>query len=88
MLLLDLTAAFHMDECGLLTHRLAGVGIQEIALEWLSSFLHSQGERMVFGEELSQQCQQKCGVSQGEILSLLLFNMYMHPLAQIVWRYS
>ena len=88
LILLDLTAAFDIVDHGLLAHRLANVGIQGLALKWLRSFLQGRGQRVALGESISEWWALDCGVPQGAILSLMLFNIYMHPLAQLVRRFG
>ncbi|XP_077782882.1 uncharacterized protein LOC144327417 [Podarcis muralis] len=84
LILLDLSAAFDMVDHDRLDHRLADVGIQGIARNWLCSFISGRGQRVALGREMSSCHSLVCGVPQGTILSPMLFNIFMRPLAQII----
>ncbi|XP_053224999.1 uncharacterized protein LOC128403884 [Podarcis raffonei] len=73
-----------MVDHDLLDHRLADVGIQGIARNWLCSFISGRGQRVALGREMSSRHSLVCGVPQGAILSPMLFNIFMRPLAQII----
>uniref|UniRef100_A0A670HZ87 Reverse transcriptase domain-containing protein n=1 Tax=Podarcis muralis TaxID=64176 RepID=A0A670HZ87_PODMU len=82
VILLDLSwsiiiFAFDMVDHDLLDHRLADVGIQGIAHNWLCSFISGRGQRVALGREMSSHHSLVCGVPQGTIL-------FMRPLAQLI----
>uniref|UniRef100_A0A803TFX4 Reverse transcriptase domain-containing protein n=1 Tax=Anolis carolinensis TaxID=28377 RepID=A0A803TFX4_ANOCA len=74
LVLLDLSAGFDTVDHGILLGCLAGMGLGGTVLQWLRSFL----------EGCSQMVSLTCGVPQGSVLSLMLFNIYMKPLGEII----
>lgn len=55
LVLLDLTATFNMVSYDLLMCYFVDIRIPRSALQWLYSFLHGQGQRIVSGKGLFQQ---------------------------------
>lgn len=58
-----------------------------VALQWFTSFLHRWGQRVALEETMSTRYLLGCGVSQRTVLSQMLFNIYMHSLAQLAWSF-
>uniref|UniRef100_A0A803TE10 Reverse transcriptase domain-containing protein n=1 Tax=Anolis carolinensis TaxID=28377 RepID=A0A803TE10_ANOCA len=84
LVLLDLTAAFDTVDYDLMIHRLAMSGIRGQALNWFNSFLRNRSQCVEYMDQVSDRSPLLCGVPQGAILSPLLFNIYVRPLASLV----
>lgn len=82
LILLDLTAVFDVVDYDLFAHRLANVGIDGVTLQWLTSFLRGQGQRVTLGEK-STRHPLASEMPQGAILFPVLSNIYMCPPAQL-----
>lgn len=87
LLLLDFSAAFDMVNHNLLAHCLTDTGILGTVLQWLVSSLQDWGQKVAFEEKTSPRQSLVFGIPQGVILSLMLFNIYTHPLSQLVWSF-
>lgn len=86
-LLLDLTAAFEMVKHDLITHHVTDIQVHRVVIQWLPQFLWGQGQRIALGGRVSTRFPLLCGVLQGGLLSPVLFNIYVCPLAQLVWNF-
>uniref|UniRef100_A0A803SVN4 Reverse transcriptase domain-containing protein n=1 Tax=Anolis carolinensis TaxID=28377 RepID=A0A803SVN4_ANOCA len=84
LVLLDLTAAFDTVDYDLMIHRLAMSGVRSQALNWFNSFLRNRSQCVEYMDQVSDRSPLLCGVPQGAILSPLLFNIYVRPLASLV----
>ncbi len=79
-LLLDLTAFDTVDH-GIRVARLKNhVGVQGLALKWLSSYLKDRTFSVSLGDSSSSTAPLVCGVPQGSILGPILFTLYLLPL--------
>ena len=83
LVLLDISAAFDTVDHDILLGRLSELGVGDLALAWLRSFLEDHPQRVQLGENISAPWNLNCGVPQGSIISPMLFNIYMRH--QGVW---
>ncbi|KAJ1108454.1 hypothetical protein NDU88_005830 [Pleurodeles waltl] len=88
LILLDLSAAFDTVCHRTLLTRLHEAGIQDKALNWISSFLSDRTQRVRLSPFRSKATNLICGVPQGSSLSPTLFNVYMAPLAQLARQHN
>ena len=84
LVLLDISVAFDTIDHGILLGRLSKLGIGGLVLAWLWSFLGDRPQRVQLGESVSAPWSLNCGVLQGLIISLMLFNIYMRPLGGVI----
>ncbi len=64
------------------------VGISGSALAWFKSYLSDRHQFVAVNEEVSYRSQVQYGVSQGSVLGLLLFTLYMLPLGNIIRKHG
>ncbi len=84
LVLLDLSAAFDIIDHSIPLHRLVKlVGVQGVALQWLSSYLKDRIFSVSIGKLSSS-----CGVPQGSVLGPHLFSLYMLPMGAIFYKYN
>uniref|UniRef100_A0A803U0W5 Reverse transcriptase domain-containing protein n=1 Tax=Anolis carolinensis TaxID=28377 RepID=A0A803U0W5_ANOCA len=88
LVLLDITAAFDTVDYDLMIHRLAMSGVCGQALNWFNSFLLNRSQCVEYMDQVSDRSPLLCGVPQGAILSPLLFNIYVRPLASLARSFS
>jgi hypothetical protein len=80
LILLDMSSAFYLVDHPIL--------IADSALTWFRSYLHAR-ERCVMVNGV--RCSSRgftCGVPQGSVLGLVLFTIYMRPLAHIIGKHA
>ena len=82
--LLDLSAAFDTVDHKLLISRLqCRVGVVDIALEWITSYLTGRSYSVVYGSFMSDAIQLECSVPQGSVLGPVLFLLYTAELSDL-----
>lgn len=79
LILLDLSLGFITVDHLVLIKLLASVVVRDTALSCFSSFLQRCFQRVAIREE-----RPKLGITQGLILSLMLFNIYMQSFTEII----
>ncbi len=87
-MLLDLSAGFDTINHNILNRLENHVGINGIALAWLTSYLSDCHQVIAVNEEVSYRSQEQYGVHQGSILGPLLFMIYMLPLGDILRKHG
>ena len=88
LVLLDLSAAFHTVDHGILLDRLyTDFGISGNVHSWFTSYLHDRFQSISINRETSRWFEVKYGVPQGSCLGPLLFTLYASKLFTIIERH-
>jgi exonuclease III len=88
LVLLDLSAAFDTIDHDIMINLLENdFGITDQALSWLKSFLSGRKQRVVIGQQQSEDFDLISGVPQGSCLGPLLFIMYTSQLFHLVKKH-
>ena len=89
----DLTKAFDCVNHELVLSKLKFCGVRSVVIEWLKSYQYNRKQR-VHLEFIKTYCYSsgwdtlKCGVLQGYVLDLLLFNIYINNFPKIINKIS
>ena len=59
-------------------------GIDEVALDWIQSFVTGRTQQIVIGPEKSAVSASSSGVPQGSVLGPMLFGMYVSPVGEVI----
>jgi len=59
-------------------------GIDDVALDWIRSFVTGCTQQIVVGSEKSTVFSSKSGVPQGSVLGPILFGMYVSPVGDVI----
>ena len=84
IILLDLSKAFDKVSHRCLKLKLEYYGIRHTVLQWISSFLNQRTQRIVCSGHISPPIAVASGVSQGTVLGLLLFLIYINDLPDLI----
>ena len=80
---IDLSKAFKTVDHNILISKLEHYGVRGTALRWFKSYLSNRQQYVEFNGTSSESCEIKCGVTQGSILGLLLFLLYINDLCNV-----
>ena len=84
LVLLDLSAAFHMVNHQILLERLKIMfGLTGAVINWITSYLSGQSQKVMVGNANLSAVPLSYGVPQGSILGPTLFTLYTTPLSKI-----
>ena len=86
LVLLNISVTFDNFDHGILLGRLSNLGISDLVLVWLWSFLEDHPQRVQLGESVLALWNLSCGVLQGSVISSMLFNVYIKPLGGVIRR--
>ncbi len=89
LILLDLSAAFDTVDHSLLLRRLeTRIGLRDLALKWVDSYLSSRFQHVTVAGGKSTSQELRRGVPQGSVLGPVLFSIYTLPLGDIINKYG
>ena len=89
LVLLDLSAVFHMVNTDILLQRLTNwFGITGTVKTWIATYLTDQTQKVKIGSSESSSVTLECGVPQGLVLGPILFILYATPLGQICRKHG
>ena len=80
IIVLDFAKAFDSVSIIKLMCKLYGYGFRSFTLEWCKAFLSNRKQRVVLGDFISEWLNVTSGVSQGSVLGLLLFVIFINDL--------
>ena len=84
MILIDLQKAFDTIDHEFFLENMKHLGLADSVIFWLRSYLTNRTFFVNIGKETSSPGELSCGVSQGSILSPLIFLLYVNDMPQAV----
>ena len=80
VIFIDLKKAFDTIDHGIILRKLSYYGVDQVALNWFSSYLGNRVQKCQVNGHLSSSSVINCGVPQGSIIGPLLFLLYINDL--------
>ena len=80
IVLVDMLKAFDRVRHDLLISDLAAIGVHELALSWLCSYLSDRRQQVLVGDNHSDYATCSRGITKGSMLGPLLFAIYISKL--------
>ena len=84
MVVIDLQKAFDTVNHKILLSKLRALGLDQVAIKWIASYLRDRQQIVQIGDTHSDSFYIKCGVPQGSILGPLLFLIYANDMRAAV----
>ena len=84
MILIDLQKAFDTINHDILLKKLSIIGFSDHTVKWFQSYLSNRKFMVSLEDSFSEVSSMSCGVSQGSILSPLLFLVYVNDMPMAV----
>ena len=84
VMMVDLSAAFDMVDHNIMLKKLELLGLDEMALNWMKSYLSGRSQSVYIDGCLSPPLSIECGVPQGSILGPLLYILFTNDIPDLV----
>ena len=84
---LDLSSTFDTVHHDILLNILSSLGIQDVVLDWLKSYLTDRQQVMYINGTQSDPISLNCGVPQGSVGGPMLFSIYLSELRDVLSRH-